>query len=132
MRIALDAMGSDECPVPDVEGAVLAAREFATDTTVLLVGDQNRVKQELTKYDTKGLNIEVIHASETVTMTDKPSVVGKEKPNSSMHIGMSLVADGKADAESAGRSEAATRFGGNNPKYRLIWYCRISPESRDA
>ena len=106
MRIALDAMGSDTFPAPDVGGAVLAAREFGD--TVLLVGDPARVEPELAKHATAGLKLEVIPASEIVIMDDKPSVVGKAKPNSSMHIGMNLVRDGQADAfVTAGNTGAA-------------------------
>ena len=106
MQIALDAMGSDSCPVPDVEGAILAAREFGE--TILIIGDEKRVKPELSKYDTAGLKLEVIHASDAVTMGDKPSLVGKSKPNSSMHIGMNLVKSKNADAfVTAGNTGAA-------------------------
>ncbi|MFN8529588.1 MAG: phosphate acyltransferase PlsX [Anaerolineae bacterium] len=107
MRIVVDAMGSDAMPVPDVEGAVLAAREYLNDT-IILVGDEAKVKSELAKHQTSGLKIEVVHAAEVVTMHDKPSVVGKAKPNSSMHVGMNLVKDGKADGfVSAGNTGAA-------------------------
>ncbi|MBI5930663.1 MAG: phosphate acyltransferase PlsX [Chloroflexi bacterium] len=96
MRIVLDAMGSDNCPVPDVEGAVQAAREFGD--TVILVGDETRIKAELAKYPTAGLPIEVVHASQTITMEDTPSKIVKGKPDSSIHVGLQLVEDGKADA----------------------------------
>ena len=106
MRIALDAMGSDSFPVPDVGGAVLAAREYGD--TILLVGDPTQIEPELKKHTTTGLSLEVIPASEIVTMHDKPSVVGKAKPNSSIHVGMNLVKDGKADAfVTAGNTGAA-------------------------
>lgn len=106
MRIALDAMGSDTCPAPDVEGAVLAAREFGD--TLYLVGDEARIKSELARHDTRGLAIEVVPASEVVTMTDKPGTVGKSKPDSSMHVGLNLVKDGRADAfVTAGNTGAA-------------------------
>jgi phosphate acyltransferase len=106
MRIVLDAMGSDNCPIPDVEGAVLAAREYSD--SIILVGDQGKIHHELAKYNTGGLNLEVVHANETVLMTDKPSVVGKDKPNSSMHIGLNLVKDKRADAfVTAGNTGAA-------------------------
>jgi glycerol-3-phosphate acyltransferase PlsX len=106
MRIALDAMGSDTYPVPDVEGAILAAREFGE--TILIVGDENRIKPELAKYDVSGLKLEVIPASEVITMEDKPGVVGKSKPNSSMHVGMNLVKSKDADAfVTAGNTGAA-------------------------
>ena len=106
MRIALDAMGSDNCPVPDVEGAVLAAREFGE--SILLVGDEKLIAHELTKYDTKGLDLTVIHTTEFITMGDKPGIVGKSKPNSSMHSGMNLVKSNEADAfVTAGNTGAA-------------------------
>jgi glycerol-3-phosphate acyltransferase PlsX len=96
MRVILDAMGSDHNPVPDVEGAVLAAREFGD--TIVLVGDEARVKAELSKHDTSGLKLEIVHAPQAVTMEDKPGVVGRAKPESSMHVGMRLVKDGQGDA----------------------------------
>jgi phosphate acyltransferase len=106
MRIALDAMGSDSFPSPDVGGAILAAHEYGD--TILLVGDPVRIEPELAKHQTAGLKLEVIPASEIVTMLDKPSIVGKAKPNSSMHVGMNLIKDGKADAfVTAGNTGAA-------------------------
>lgn len=96
MRIVVDAMGSDQRPIPDVEGAVLAAQAYGD--TMILVGDEALIKQELAKYSTSGLKIEVVHAPEQILMTDKPSKVMKTKPHSSIHIGTMLVKDGHADA----------------------------------
>lgn len=95
MRIAVDAMGTDDHPAPDVAGGVLAAREFGY--TVLLVGDEQRIRAELNKQDVRHLSIEVVPAQDVITMTDKPGQVGKSKPQSSMHLGMNLVKDGLAD-----------------------------------
>lgn len=96
MKIVVDAMGSDDNPGPDVAGAVLAAREFGD--SMILVGDQPKIEAELAKQDTAGLSIEVIHASQQILMTDKPSDIVKGKPDSSMHVGMNLVKSGQADA----------------------------------
>ena len=41
-RIVVDAMGSDEHPHPDVEGAVMAAREFGVE--IILVGDEAKIQ----------------------------------------------------------------------------------------
>src|SRR5260221_1662455 len=106
MRIVLDAMGSDNAPLPDVEGAVLAARE--SGDTIILVGDQVAIERELVKYDTKGLKLEVVHTSQFVDMHDKPSQVIREKPDSTMMVGMQLVRHGKADSfVTAGTNDAA-------------------------
>ncbi|MCU0496722.1 MAG: phosphate acyltransferase PlsX [Anaerolineae bacterium] len=94
MQIAVDAMGTDAHPIPDVAGAVMAAREVA----VKLVGDEHRIKAELAKHVTKGLPIEIIPAAEVISMDDKPSVILKGKPQSSMHLGMQLIKDRHADA----------------------------------
>lgn len=107
MRIVLDAMGSDNCPVPDVAGALLAAEEFGEP--IILVGDEARIRLELAKQPNQSTkNIEIVHAPEAIAMDDKPGVVGKAKPQSSMHIGMNLVRDGLADAfVTAGNTGAA-------------------------
>lgn len=96
MRIVVDAMGSDKRPLPDVAGAVLAAREFGD--TIILVGDQPQIEAELAKQAVTGLPIEVCHAADVVPMDAKPSEVVKGKPNSSLHVGLSLVRDKQADA----------------------------------
>ncbi len=105
MKIAIDAMGSDDSPEPDVAGAVQAAREFGDE--MIFVGDQAQIEAELAKHNTNGLSIDIVHASEQVVMTDKPSKVVKGKPDSSMHVGVGLVRDKKADAfVSAGNTGA--------------------------
>lgn len=106
MRIVVDAMGSDRCPVPDVGGAIQAAQ--ATGETMILVGDEAAIRSELAKRPTEGLALEVVHAPEAITMHDKPSQVSRAKPQSSMAVGMGMVRDGKADAfVTAGNTGAA-------------------------
>jgi glycerol-3-phosphate acyltransferase PlsX len=96
MRIVVDAMGSDDHPVPDVAGAVLAARRWGD--AILLVGDESQLEAELAKHDTAGLSLEVCHASQVIEMTDKPGEIVRSKPDSSMHVGLRLVQTGDADA----------------------------------
>jgi glycerol-3-phosphate acyltransferase PlsX len=96
MRIVVDAMGSDAHPEPDVAGAVLAAREFGDE--IILVGDERRIKAELDRHQTSGLPIRVQHASQTITMTDRPGEASRNKKDSSMHVGLGLLRDGQADA----------------------------------
>lgn len=96
MKIAVDAMGSDHYPTPDVAGAVMAAHE--TKDTVILVGQEEVIKAEMAEHDVQGLPLEVVHAEQIIRMTDKPSRVVREKRDSSMHVGMNLVKNGEADA----------------------------------
>ena len=69
--IALDAMGGDHAPRVEVEGAILAARELGV--RVLLVGMETAVRQELDRHNVKDLPIEVVNATEVITMSDSPS-----------------------------------------------------------
>ena len=96
MRIVIDAMGSDNYPAPDVAGAVLAAREWPDD--IIVVGREEAIRQEMAHHDTAGLKLEVVHAPDVIEMDDEPAWAAREKKNSSMHVGMTLVREGKADA----------------------------------
>lgn len=94
-RIAVDAMGTDAAPLPEVEGAILAARE--QHAQVLLVGPQDLLKRELGRRDSRGLGIEVVHASEAVTMEDAAAKAFRRKRDSSIRVAARLVREGKAD-----------------------------------
>ncbi|NLG26725.1 MAG: phosphate--acyl-ACP acyltransferase, partial [Chloroflexi bacterium] len=96
MRIAVDAMGSDAAPGPDVQGAVQAARRFGQ--AIILVGRAEVVQAELAKHDTRGLPITVVPASQVIEMAEHPAQAVKDKPDASMVVGMGVVRDGRADA----------------------------------
>jgi len=95
MKIALDAMGTDKRPVPDVEGAVMAAREFGI--TICLVGDETRIKAELAKHDTKGLDLPIVHTPTDIIMKEHVDAI-KSKKDASMNIAVRMVKENKADA----------------------------------
>jgi glycerol-3-phosphate acyltransferase PlsX len=95
ITVAVDAMGGDQAPRPEVEGSVLAAREYGV--RVLLVGQPADVKRELARHSTKGLSIEVVPASEVIAMSDAPMVAFRKKKDSSAHVAVRLVRDGGAD-----------------------------------
>ena len=104
--IALDAMGGDHAPRAEVEGAIMAAREL--DVRVLLVGIEATVRQELNRHRYRAPSIEVVNATEVITMRDSPSQAFRRKKDSSLHVAARLVHDGKADAlVSAGNTGAA-------------------------
>lgn len=110
MRIAVDAMGSDQFPLPDVQGAVMAAREYGVE--ILLVGDEARVRPVLEAQNAAGLPIRLIHAPEMLTMEDKGMalVLKARRPQAqnSMAVAIDLVKNGEADAfVTAGNTGAA-------------------------
>jgi glycerol-3-phosphate acyltransferase PlsX len=93
-------MGSDEHPLPDVEGAVMAAREYGVE--IILVGDESKIKPVLASVKPADLPVSIVHAPETLTMEDKGMklVLKARRPNSrnSMAVGIDLVKQGAADA----------------------------------
>src|ERR1700719_1807932 len=93
--IALDAMGSDRAPKPEVEGAILAARNYGV--RVLLIGPEPAIKAELDRHPAASrLPIEVVHASEVITMEDKAVQAVRAKRDSSIHVSARLVREGRA------------------------------------
>src|SRR5271165_5709639 len=93
--IALDAMGSDRAPKPEIEGAIYAARQY--DVRVLLVGPEATIKAELYRHPSASrLPLEIVHASEVITMEDKAVQAVRSKRDSSMHVGLRLVREGQA------------------------------------
>src|SRR5579872_2486931 len=105
ITIAVDAMGGDLAPRPEVEGSVLAARELGL--RVLLVGIPAEVKRELARHTLRDLSIEVIPASEVIAMSDSPAQAFRRKKDSSAHVAARLVRAGQADAlVSAGNTGA--------------------------
>lgn len=109
-RIVVDAMGSDDHPGPDVEGAVMAAREYGVE--IILVGDESKLAPVLASTDPGDLPVSIVHAPETLTMDDKGMslVLKARRPSSknSMAIGIDLVKNGEVDAfVTAGNTGAA-------------------------
>jgi len=105
--IALDAMGSDRAPKPEIEGAIQAARRFGIPVT--LVGPEETLRAELSRHSAAGsLPISVAHASEFITMDDKAVQAVRSKRDSSMRVGLRLVREGQASAFiTAGNTGAA-------------------------
>jgi len=96
MRIALDAMGSDNHPVNDVAGGILAASEFGD--TIVLVGDKTLIEAELKNHDIRNGKIEILHAPDCIAMDEKPADVIRSKPGSSIHVALNAVKNAEVDA----------------------------------
>ncbi len=107
LTLALDAMGGDHGPSV-VIGALKQALKSVSDTHFIVVGDETELTELLTKANLLNHSqITLKHASQTVTMTDKPGYSLRAKPDSSMRVALELVADGSADAcVSAGNTGA--------------------------
>ena len=110
MRIVVDAMGSDQFPYPDVEGSVMAAREYGVE--IILVGDESKVARALAAQNPGRLPIKIVHAPEMLTMEDKGLALvlkaKRKQARNSMAVGIDLVKNGEASAfVTAGNTGAA-------------------------
>ncbi len=105
MMVAVDAMGGDNAPAAIVEGAVMAARDYGIQ--ILLIGLENKIKEELSRYSLEGISIKTKHASEVVEMADSPSRALRQKQDSSIRVAIETVKSGEAAAMvSAGNTGA--------------------------
>lgn len=106
VTIALDAMGGDQFPKPEIEGALEAAAVFGVK--VILVGREDIIYKELNRHPQwRALPIEIKHASEQVTMGDSAGKAVRAKKDSSIRVASRLVREGFAQGlVSAGNTGA--------------------------
>src|SRR4029079_15038233 len=106
VTIAVDAMGADHAPKPEVEGAIRAAKSLGV--RVILVGQEDVVRSELENHpESRSLPIEVHHASERITMDHRAARAVRSKRDSSLRVASRLVRDGVAQGfVSAGNTGA--------------------------
>ncbi|MDD2370647.1 MAG: phosphate acyltransferase PlsX [Firmicutes bacterium] len=108
MKIAFDVMGGDLGYQEMVKGAVMANNQ---DIEIILVGDENLLKNELEKYDDMK-NISIVHASQLIGMDEEPATAYKEKRDASITVATRLVKDGLADAVISSGSTGAQMTAG--------------------
>jgi len=95
MRIVLDAMGSDTHPDPEIQAAIEAVQLYGDE--IILVGNQELIQSRSPAIQNQP-GIKLIHAAETLEMTDKPAENARRKSQNSMAIGMDLLKTEEADA----------------------------------
>ena len=98
MRIILDAMGGDNAPQAPVIGALQAAKDFGAQITLVGRGEEILSVIRSQGYNDLPEGIEIAHADEVVDMHDDPATVVRKRKNSSMMIGLKMLADGLGDA----------------------------------
>lgn len=108
MKIAVDAMGGDFAPREIVTGAISAARTAKRRFEIILVGDEEKIKRELSfHFRLDELALSIKHASQQVEMDDSPAEAIRRKKDSSIAVAMELHKNGEVDAVvSAGNTGA--------------------------
>ncbi len=111
IKIVVDAMGGDNAPAAQVQGAVEAVNE-RKDINVILVGIEDVMKKELAKYNYNKEQITIVHASEVIETSEPPVNAIRRKKDSSIVVGMNLLKKGEADGFVSSGSTGALLVGG--------------------
>lgn len=110
-KVVVDAMGGDYAVVEPVKGAVEAVKS-RSDIKIILVGQEDVVKEELAKYTYPENQIEVVHAEEVIETAEPPVNAIRKKKQSSIVLGMNMVKQKEADAFVSAGSSGAILVGG--------------------
>lgn len=106
MKILVDVMSGDNAPLEIIKGAIEAANEYR-DHKIVIVGNENVISDTVVQNELNLGDIEIAHAPDVITMEDRALAVVREKRESSMSIGLKMLAAGEADAfVSAGNTGA--------------------------
>ncbi len=117
-KVVLDAMGGDNAPKEMVKGAVEAVSKEA-GLKVILVGREEEITSELSSYNYKKEQIEVVNATEVIETAEPPVNAIRRKKDSSIVVGMKMVKKGEADAFVSAGSSGAILVGGQTIVGRL-------------
>jgi len=100
-------MGGDFAPSATIKGAVLAQQELANTATLVLIGDESKIKAELVLENVDSNKFEIVHAPDLIGMGEHPTKAFVKKSKSSISIGFHLLKEGLIDGfASAGNSGA--------------------------
>ena len=110
MTIILDAMGSDNYPVPEILGAIEATKIISEE--IILVGDKQLIEQKMKEVSVNINTFSIVHAPEIVEMWEKPVESAKKKPNNSMAVGIRLVKEEKGSSFVTAGNTGGAMFNG--------------------
>jgi glycerol-3-phosphate acyltransferase PlsX len=136
VRIAVDAMGGDNAPGVEVEGAVQAAAEAEGAIEIVLVGRSDVVEPALSGLGRPDLPVSIVHADEAIAMGESPASAVRKKRGASIVVATRLHKSGEVDgivsAGNTGAVVASTLFGlGMLPNVRRPAIASLFPTVRE-
>ncbi len=96
MKIIVDAFGGDNAPLEILKGAALSVEELGCE--IMLVGDEAKIKACAAENNINISGMEIRHTEDVIMVEDDPKSILKEHKDSSMGLGLQLLADGEGDA----------------------------------
>jgi len=129
VKIIIDAMGGDNAPQSNIEGALQAVRDLGVETVLVGRGEEILSCLQELEHSSPPPGVEIVHASEVVTMEDNPTTAFKEKKDSSLTVGLTMTRDGKGDAFVSAGSTGALLAGATmiTKRIRGIRRAALSP-----
>src|ERR1043165_3567909 len=111
MKIGFDILGGDFAPKNCLEGALMAAKEFPKDVTLVLIGDSEIAKDFFVKNGVDPNQFEYVHTTEIIDMGESPTKAFSQKPNSSIFLGFKLLKEKQIDAFASSGNTGAMLVG---------------------
>lgn len=108
--IIVDAFGGDNSPDSVIKGAVLAKEEY--NKKITLVGDEQKIKEVFSKYSLSDNNIDIINASEVISLNEEPALAIRRKKDSSIVVGCRLLKENENSVFISAGSTGALLAGG--------------------
>lgn len=109
MKVIVDAYGGDNAPLEVIKGAVEARAEYGFD--IVLTGDEQEIRRIAAEQKLSLDGIEIVHATDVISMNDIPKTILKEHKESTMAVGLRLLAEGGGDAFVSAGSTGALLMG---------------------
>ncbi len=111
MKFGLDVMGGDYAPEATIAGAILAQKELPPGDQIVLIGDEDIIRTFLAKKETDPGLFQIVNASQTIGMAEKPLKALTSKPDSSLSVGFRLLKSRKIHAFASAGNSGATMVG---------------------
>lgn len=124
-KIIVDAFGGDNAPLEVVKGAALAVKELGVQ--IILTGNEEKIKKCAEENEISLDGIETAHTEEVFDIHEEPKEIIKSGKNTSMALGMQLLADGKGDAFVSAGSTGALVMGATFIVKRIKGIKRVAP-----
>ncbi len=111
MRIGIDAMGGDHAPNAVIIGAIMASKLINKESTIVLFGDENIIRNILDAQKADTNNIEIVHCSQIIEMGDHPAKAFQQKTDASITKAFKQLKEGLIDGFASAGSTGAMMVG---------------------
>lgn len=111
LKIGVDAMGGDFAPEATVKGAILALKYIDEDSSIVLFGDEAKIKAILKDEQCDADKFEIVHTTEVIEMSDHPAKAFQSKTDSSITKGFGYLAKGLINGFASAGSTGAMMVG---------------------